>query len=238
MKNIIVFIILSIVFAGCIFSEDEKESESGVLDYLPDSLVGSSFTWRSTKSNPETDSTIVSTYTLTTTGTVNYSNKTYYTGTISGEGKYPQFSVEDNGIYFLVDDTVFGLHEGGYPYGKPPVEDYCFFDFSLNRNVKQIVMDWGSQTDSLYINYVITSMYLGQGTVSVPAGVFEDCKQFKLELSLTYTPKISGDTIRLSRTEMHWFGENTGVVRREIMSYYNGTFYDNIVEELISTSFQ
>ena len=50
-------------------------------------------------------------------------------------------------------------------------------------------------------------------------GTFRDCPEFQLTYTVTYTPKVQGDTHRYDRIETHWFGKNTGPIKRTVDWY-------------------
>ncbi|MHB9028384.1 MAG: hypothetical protein ACYC9O_06415 [Candidatus Latescibacterota bacterium] len=240
MNKIALSFVTSIIVAGCVFSEGEdkdKSGEGGIAgEYLPKKPVGASFTWKSTETDLEEGSSMVTTSTISISNTETIDGKTYYASYTDSGKLYNHFYIEDEGLYFRIDGTMYRFHKEEFPYGKPMENDFCFFSFDTSQGVERTVMDWGSTTDSTYVNYIIKEMYLGAASTTVPAGQFTDCRQYQIKPSLTFTPKITGDIIRHSRGETHWFAKGIGPVRREIDVMYNGKVYKRITEELVSYS--
>lgn len=229
------------VVSGCVLSDagnngNENGNDSIAGEYLPQKLIGASYTWKLTETDTSTGSRKESTYTIHISDAGTLDGNTFYSA-YSDSGKlYNRFSVEDDRLNFRLDGTMYGLNEDGYPYGEPPSVDYCLFDFGTSRDVERSIMDWGSQTDSTYVNYRIKGMYMGPSSTTVPAGAFTDCRQFRITPSITFTPKVTGNTVKIARTEVHWFAKGIGPVRREISCEDNGRSYKTITEVLVSYS--
>jgi hypothetical protein len=224
--------------AGCIFSNDAEDpvipSGPWIEDYFPSPVIGSNAVWKIVITDAATSASAAGKYTAAITGSEEVDHRTFYTGTTTLAEPFPVFALADNIMHIRVDGTMYGLHGGDFPYGRPPDDALPFFDFSATRDARRDVMDWGSKTDTHYINYYIYSWFEGNETVTVGAGTFENCPCFRLELSLVFTPLVSGETVKVSRTEMHWFGIHASPVKREIRTFSNGILLNTRVDELQS----
>ncbi len=237
-KQICLLFVFGVVVSGCIISEKgngEAEDASGDIigEYMPGKLIGSSYVWKSTLTDSAGGS-VTSTHTINVSKTDIDDGHTHYLAYYDSGKLYNRFRIEDDRVYVTADGTIFGLHDDGYPYGSTPNEDYCHFDFGASKGVEQTFLDWGSQTESEYVNYYVKGMYLGPASVTVPAGVFTDCRQFKLMPSIVFTPKLSGNIVSISRVELHWFAKGVGPVKRVMEFWHDGKMNKRITEELVS----
>lgn len=236
MYKLTVVLIVAMVISGCILSEDsEKDSGDSKVsagDYMPKKMAGSSHVWRVTTTETETGASAETTRTDTIAGTVSIDGQTWYLSTNDADTDTLVFSIDGNVIRVRSNDAVFGWGTNISPSVSPPVENCRMYDFSAPLDVKRIIMERGSQTETHYINYDITGMYTGRESVTVPAGSFDGCPRFEVEIGVRFTPIVTGETVQFTVRQVTWFGNGTGPVRREWTLSRNGRHIRHGVETL------
>ena len=222
--------------SGCIFDDGKNtDHQSAVQNYMPNPLVGNSVTWRMITTDIPGGSTETREYTqrISAAGADDGHN-IYRFSTDTADIPQARFYIDEDALWFYIDIDYFdGLILGST---QQTMLNYYhpLFDFSAKRGIKHTILENGTTTDELYVNFNIYSTLISDyETVSVPMGSYEDCHRFELKYEVIYTPKIQGDTHRYDRIETHWFAKKTGQVKRVIEYYSDNVLYRRVEVEAI-----
>lgn len=223
MNRVFVLILcVPILVAGCILDDASQDDQlSTVHSYSPDLSGGAGVAWNMTVTDP--DGNILDTIDyhryISEYGSDD-EHAVYRMSTDIPEISPARFYVDQNAIWFYVDAGFFDNLILGSMQNTPLGYAYPLFDFSAKYGIKHTIMEGGTTTEDLYVNFnVYSTRTAGDETLSVPMGTFRECQKFQLKYSVIYTPRVQGDIHQFDRIETYWFGKNVGPVK-EIIEYY------------------
>ncbi|MBT4483393.1 MAG: hypothetical protein HOC71_06920 [Candidatus Latescibacteria bacterium] len=145
------------------------------------------------------DSQEPSDQTVSVTGTETINEKTY---TVMSSGYSDYFSV-----FRIENNTVYTHAEN---------EDKEYLKFGVDRGSKWAITSIRGK--------ILSATFIDTETVSVPAGTYEDCLHFELNLPL-------GET-SYEKTDL-WYARNVGLVRAEKVVVSMGEVMETVTDELI-----
>lgn len=137
-------------------------------------------------------------HSVSVTGTETVNSTTYSLMSSVYPGYYSSFRIENNTIY-----TLSGS------------EDVEYLKFGVERGRKWTIANIRGKK--------LTATFIDIETVSVPAGTFEDCLHFELNLPLG---DISYETTYL------WYARDVGLVRAEKVIVSMGELMETVTDEL------
>ena len=235
---LILIILVSLLLTGCVLDEyldkmkDEDTNDISVVEeYLPSPISGTTRNWHSEIQNNVTGTTDTSSFTETITDPVTIGEHDYYTITDSREMASRKFCVEDNGIYFLIESTMFPVL--GTNPDTPFNTNAMFFDFSGKHVSEYDIVDWGTEIEDYYINYYFKGIFIGYESVVTDKGNNYLCPKFQITYETIFTPKETGDTTHYKRVERYWFAPGIGRIKKTIDIYEESVLTTSEVDMLI-----
>ena len=259
MKKLIplMLIILMAFVSGCIFDNegDEKEADNGengngiVLSaetYMP-LKVGA--TWTYTSTGIEGGEEYTSEYTSTITGTTIKDNKTYFI-MFDDDTQEPMYMRIENNI--LYDILPFEEYEAKavvkragilsaaktafteqFPSGEVP-----FFNFNKEAGQTWEIFSYGDSGEGYSLTFDMTGKFIGTETVTVPAGTFENCAKFEVNMRNMYSFTGEGfsESHEWINTMTFWLATGVGPVKITEELREDNEEMDTSTDELISYS--